>query len=78
MASLVAQLVKNLPAMWETWVQSLDWEDPLEKKKGYSLQYSGLENSRVAKSQAQLSDSLSLHDCNISQRTLSRDDSLAI
>ena len=31
-ASLVAQLVKNLPAMWETWVQSLGWEDPLEKK----------------------------------------------
>ena len=31
-ASLVAQLVKkNLPSMWETWVQSLDWEDPLEK-----------------------------------------------
>ena len=30
-ASLVAQLVKNLPAMQETWVQSLDWEDPLEK-----------------------------------------------
>ena len=30
-ASLVAQLVKNLPAMWETWVQSLDWKDPLEK-----------------------------------------------
>ena len=30
-ASLVAQLVKNLPAMWEIWVQSLDWEDPLEK-----------------------------------------------
>ena len=28
--SLVAQLIKNLPAMWETWVQSLDWEDPLE------------------------------------------------
>ena len=32
-ASLVAQLVKNLPAMWETWVQSLDWEDLLEKGK---------------------------------------------
>ena len=32
-ASLVAQLVKNLPAMWETWVQSLGWEDPLEKGK---------------------------------------------
>ena len=30
-ASLVAQLVKNLPAMWEIWVQSLGWEDPLEK-----------------------------------------------
>ena len=32
-ASLVAQLVKNLPEMWETWVQSLGWEDPLEKGK---------------------------------------------
>ena len=31
--SLVAQLVKNLPAMQETWVQSLGWEDPLEKGK---------------------------------------------
>ena len=30
-ASLVAQVVKNLPAMQETWVQSLGWEDPLEK-----------------------------------------------
>ena len=30
-SSLVAQLVKNLPAKWETWVQSLSWEDPLEK-----------------------------------------------
>ena len=32
-ASLVAQLVKNLPAMLKTWVQSLSWEDPLEKGK---------------------------------------------
>ena len=32
-ASLVSQLVKNLPAMWETWVRSLGWEDPLEKGK---------------------------------------------
>ena len=32
-ASLVAQLVKNPPAMWETWVQSLGWEDPLGKGK---------------------------------------------
>ena len=30
-ASLVAQLVKNLPAMWETWVQFLGWEEILEK-----------------------------------------------
>ena len=31
--SLVAQVVKNPPAMWETWVQSLGWEDPLEEGK---------------------------------------------
>ena len=30
-ASLVAQMVKNLPALWETWVRSLGWEDPLEE-----------------------------------------------
>ena len=30
-ASLVAQMVKNAPVMWETWVQSLGWEDPLEE-----------------------------------------------
>ena len=34
-------MVKNLPEMWETWVWSLDWEDPLEK----GTQYPGLENS---------------------------------
>ena len=32
-ASLLAQLVKNPPAMWETWVRSQGWEDPLEKGK---------------------------------------------
>ena len=32
-ASLVAQLVKNPPVMRETWVRSLGWEDPLEKRK---------------------------------------------
>ena len=58
----MAQLVKNPPAMQETWVRSLGWEDPLEKEQGYPLQYSGLENSRdctvrgVAKSQTRLSD----------------------
>ena len=30
-ASLVAQLVKSPPALWETWVRSLGWEDPLVK-----------------------------------------------
>ena len=63
-ASLVAQTVKNLPAMWEPWVQSLGWEDPLEKgtvtQLQRILQYSGLENSRtvhrVAKSWTWLSN----------------------
>ena len=41
--SLVAQLIKNLSAMWGTWVQSLGWEDPLED--GNPLQYSCLEIS---------------------------------
>ena len=44
-ASLVAQLVKNLPVMWETWVQSLGQEDLLKKgMAGYPLQDSCLEN----------------------------------
>ena len=38
----MAQMVKSLPAVWETWVQSLDWEDPLEKEM--AIQYSCLEN----------------------------------
>ena len=36
--SLVAQLVKNPLAMWENWIRSLGWEDPLEEG-GYLLQY---------------------------------------
>ena len=45
-ASLVAQMVKNLPVMKETWVQSLGWEDPLEWVGGHGnpLQYSCQEN----------------------------------
>ena len=49
-ACLVAQLVKNLPVVRETWVRSLGCEDPLEK--GYPLQYSGLENSMDYKPQS--------------------------
>ena len=41
-ASLVAQMVKNMPAMWKTWVRFLGWEDPLEE--GNPFQYSCLEN----------------------------------
>ena len=37
-------MVKNPPAMWETWVQSLGWEDPLGGGYGNPLQYSCLEN----------------------------------
>ena len=44
-ASLVAQLVKNLPAMRETWVQPLGLDRSPKEVKGYPLQYSGLENS---------------------------------
>ena len=62
-ACLVAQLVKNPPAMRETWVRFLGWEDPLEKGKAAGiLQYSGLENSMdcivpgVTKSPTRLSD----------------------
>ena len=65
-ASLVVQLVKNPPAMWEIWVRSLGWERFPGEGKGYLLQYSGLENSmdcivhEVAKSWTQLSDFHSL------------------
>ena len=41
----MAQIVKDLPAMQETWVRYLGQEDPLEKGNGKPLQYSGLENS---------------------------------
>ena len=71
-ASLVAQLVKNLPAVQETWVRSMGWEDPLEEGMA---PYSSILTWRipmdreacpwatihgVAKSQTRLGDSLSL------------------
>ena len=40
-------MVKKLPAMQETWVQSLGWEDPFEEGHGNPLQYSCLENLTV-------------------------------
>ena len=55
-ASLVAQLVKNPPAMWETWVQSLGWEDLLGKGKAtHSILWPG-EVHGIAKSQTGLDD----------------------
>ena len=70
-ASLMAQMVKNPPAMQETQIVSLGRKDSLGKRNGNPLQYSCLENStdrgawwatvhRVAKSQTQLT-SLSMH-----------------
>ena len=43
-ASLVAQLVNNPPAVWETWVRSLGWEDPLEKGKATHCSILALES----------------------------------
>ena len=73
-ASLVAQMVKNPPAMWDTCVQSLGWENPLKKGKATHFHYSGLENSMdctvhgVAKSQTELSNfhftSISIYNLN--------------
>ena len=60
--SLVAQLVKNLPAMWETWVRSLGWEDPLEKGRATPCNILAwrtpwtVQSMGVAKSWTQLSD----------------------
>ena len=44
-ASLVAQILKNLPAMQETQIRCLGQEDPLKTEMATQLQYSGLENS---------------------------------
>ena len=54
----MAQLAKNLPAMRETWVRSLGWEDPLEKGKGThsSILAWRIPVFCVAKSQIRLSD----------------------
>ena len=58
--SLVAQLVKNPPAVWEIWVRSLGWEDPLEKGKAThsSILVWRIPRTihRVTKSQSQLND----------------------
>ena len=66
--SLVAQMVRNLPAMQDTWIQSLGWEDPLEKIKAshYSILVQRIHGlyivHGVTKSQAWLRD---FHSWNI-------------
>ena len=72
-ASLVTQLVKNPLAMWETWVPSLGWEDPLEKGKAthssiLARRFHGLYSPRCRKESdltEQLSLSLSLESINL-------------
>ena len=53
---LIAQLVKNPPAMQETWVGSLGWEDPLEKGKATHSSILAWRNPWTVKSQIRLSD----------------------
>ena len=55
-ASLIAQLVKNPPAMRETWVRSLGWEDPLEKETATHSSILAYTVHGVARSWTQLSD----------------------
>ena len=66
-ASLVAQLVKNLPAMWETWVRSLGWENPLKKGKATHSSILAWRIPWTAKNRTWLSDfhflSLTLQYC---------------
>ena len=64
-ASLVAQLVKNLPAMREIWVQSLGWEDPLEKGKAPTPVFSPGESHGLynmwGRKESDMTEWLSLH-----------------
>ena len=59
-ASLIAQLVKNPPAMRETWVRSLGWEDPLEKETATHSSILAYTVHGVARSWTRLSDFHSL------------------
>ena len=60
-------MVKNLPAMWETWVRSLGWEDPLEEAMAthsripawripWTEEPGGLQSMRLQKNRTQLGD----------------------
>ena len=66
-ASLVAQLVKNLPATRETWVQSLGWEDPLEKGKAT---HSSILAWRIARTVSSLGSQRARHNCAILKKKI--------
>ena len=62
---LIVQLVKNPPAMWETWVRSLGWEDPLKKRKA-NLPNSSILAWRIpwavwGRKELDMTETLSLH-----------------
>ena len=59
-ASLVAQTVKNLPTMQENPVQSLGWEDSLDKGNGYPLQYSCQEDPHRVTRESDTTEQLTL------------------
>ena len=70
---MVAQMVKNLPAMWETWLRSLGWEDPLEKEMAthssilaweipWTEEPGGLQFMGSKKSQRQLRDQTTIKE----------------
>ena len=60
-ASLVAQLVKNPPAMRETWVLSLGWEDPLEKGKATHSSILAWRIQSMGHKESDTTEPLSLH-----------------
>ena len=66
-ASLIAQLVKNPPAMWETPIRSLGWGRSPGEGKGYPLQYPGQENSHSpwGCKESDMTEQLSLHFHNL-------------
>ena len=68
--SLVAQLVKNLPSIWETWVQFLGWEDPLEEGKLAPVfwpgEFHGLHSSPWGHKKLDMTERFSLHFIEVS------------
>ena len=60
-SSLGTQLVKNPPAMWETWVQSLVWEDPLEKGKATHSSILAWRIQSMGHKESDTTEPLSLH-----------------